>query len=104
MMKKVFLILIILCFGIADAQKNDFFIFKESKVYSLFNFMETAAKKQGTSSNYRQYIDSKLSRDKDFQKLANEFKSLDFNEGIVRQDYPKGRNLPDIIDCTVIKV
>lgn len=92
MMKKVFLILIIFCFGIADAQKNDFFIFKESEVYSLFNFMETAAKKQGTSSNYRQYIDSKLSGDKDFQKLANKFKSLDFNEGIVRQDYPKGRN------------
>lgn len=91
-MKKVFLILIIFCFGIADAQKNDFFIFKESEVYSLFNFIETAAKKQGTSSNYMQYIDSKLSGDKDFQKLANEFKSLDFNEGIVRQDYPKGRN------------
>lgn len=92
MMKKVFLILIIFCFGIADAQKNDFFIFKESEVYSLFNFMETAAKKQGTSSNYMQYMDSKLSGDKDFQKLANDFKSLDFNEGIVRQDYPKGRN------------
>lgn len=54
--------------------------------------METAAKKQGTSSNYRKYIESKLSDDKDFQKLANDFKSLNFNEGIVRQDYPQGRN------------
>ncbi|MCI3936792.1 hypothetical protein MQX03_06250 [Chryseobacterium aahli] len=92
MIKKAFLILIICCFSIANAQKSDFFIFKESEVYSLFNFMETAAKKQGTSSNYRQYIESKLSNDKDFQKLINDFKSLDFNEGIVRQDYPKGRN------------
>lgn len=91
-MKKVFLILIIFCFSIANAQKNDFFIFKESEVYSLFNFMETASKKQGTSSTYKKYIESKLSGDKDFQKLANDFKSLDFNEGIVRQDYPQGRN------------
>lgn len=92
MIKKVCLILIIFCFSIANAQKSDFFIFKESEIYSLFNFMETAAKKQGTSSNYRKYIESKLSDDKDFQKLANDFKSLNFNEGIVRQDYPQGRN------------
>jgi len=91
-MKRFSLFLIILCFGVTKAQSNDFFVFKESEVYSLFNFMETAAKKQGTSSNYRQYIESKLSGDQEFQKLANDFKSIDFNEGILRQDYPKGRN------------
>ena len=92
MMKKHFFLLIFFCFSFANAQKRDFFIFKESEVYSLFNFMETAAKKHSTSSNYRNYIESKLSDNQDFQKLINDFKTLDFNEGIVREDYPKGRN------------
>lgn len=53
--------------------------------------METAARMQGTSSTYKKYIDGKLSGNKDFQKLVGDFKSIDFNESITRQDYPKGR-------------
>ncbi|WP_131368505.1 hypothetical protein [Chryseobacterium soli] len=90
-MKKLFLLIMIYCFGAVYGQRSDFFIFKESEVYSLFNFMETAAKMPGTSSTYRKYIDGKLSGDKDFQKLVGDFKSMDFNESITRQDYPKGR-------------
>jgi len=90
-MKKLFLLIMIYCFGVVYGQHRDFFIFKESEVYSLFNFMETAARMQGTSSTYKKYIDGKLSGNKDFQKLVGDFKSIDFNESITRQDYPKGR-------------
>lgn len=91
-MKKFVLLILIYCFGSVYGQNNDFFIFKESEVYSLFNFMETASKMQGTSSTYRKFINEKLSGDKDFQELINDFRSIDFNEGIKRQDYPKGRS------------
>lgn len=91
-MKRLFLLMIIFFFGSVSGQRSEFFIFKESEVYSLFNFMETAAKMPGTSSTYRKFIDEKLSGNKDFQKLVQDFKSIDYNEGIRRQDYPAGRN------------
>lgn len=87
-----FLLVFILCFCInINSQQKDFFVTKESEVYSLFNFMQTAARMPSTSSTFRAYIDAKLSKDQDFQKLVKEFKSIDFNIGIVREDYPEGR-------------
>ncbi|SHK64841.1 hypothetical protein [Chryseobacterium polytrichastri] len=91
-MKRLFLIIIIFFFGSVSGQRKEFFIFKESEVYSLFNFMETAAKMPGTSSTYRKFITEKLADNKDFQKLVQDFKSIDYNESISRQDYPAGRN------------
>lgn len=91
-MRKIILFFIVLCFAeTITAQEKNFFIVKESEVYSLFNFMQTASKMQGTSSTYQKYIDSKLGSDQDFKKLIQDFKSIDYNVGIVRQDYPQSR-------------
>ncbi|KFC21737.1 hypothetical protein [Chryseobacterium sp. FH1] len=91
-MKKIILFFIVLCFAeTISGQEKNFFIIQESEVYSLFNFMQTASKKQGTSSTYQKYIDSKLGSNEDFKKLIKDFKSIDYNVGIVRQDYPQTR-------------
>ncbi|MCY0979355.1 hypothetical protein PGH12_08340 [Chryseobacterium wangxinyae] len=91
-MSRLFVIICVCCFGFANAQKRDFFIFEENEVYSLFNFMETAAKMPGTSSTYQEFIDGKLSGDTDFKKAVQDFRSVNFNEGITRHDYPRGRS------------
>ncbi|MNK71447.1 hypothetical protein D3C87_908980 [compost metagenome] len=91
-MRKLILFFIVLCFTeTISGQEKNFFLIKESEVYSLFNFMQTASKMQGTSSTYQKYIDSKLGSDQDFKKLVKDFKSIDYNVGIVRQDYPQSR-------------
>ncbi len=90
-MKKTIILFLVFLSQISFGQNVQSFIFNESEVYGVLNFMQTASGMQGTSSTYREFIDKNLSKDKNFQQFVNDFKKINFNERIKRQDYPKSR-------------
>ncbi|UPT72148.1 MAG: hypothetical protein M0D53_07790 [Flavobacterium sp. JAD_PAG50586_2] len=89
-MKHKILILFFLFSGILQAQ--EFFTYKLSKPYCIFNFMNTATNRPGTSSTLRKYIETKTANDTDFKKLCDEFTAINLHYNIERDGFPESRN------------
>ena len=88
-MKKIITLLLILISNFAFSQ--DFFVYKISKPYCIFNFMETATNGNGTSSHFKKYIDDKTQNNLNFKNLCEEYKKINLSYNYKRYEFPDER-------------
>jgi hypothetical protein len=88
-MKKIITLLLILVSNFAFSQ--DFFVYKISKPYCVFNFMETATNGNGTSSYFRKIIEDKTKNNIEFKKLCEEYKKINLSYNFKRFEFPNER-------------
>ena len=88
-MKKIITLLLILVSNFAFSQ--DFFVYKISKPYCIFNFMETATNGNGTSSYFKKYIEDKTQNNLNFKNLCEEYKKINLSYNYKRYEFPDER-------------
>jgi hypothetical protein len=88
-MKKIIAFLFILISTFAFSQ--DFFVYKISKPYCIFNFMETATNGNGTSSYFKKYIEDKTKNNLNFKNLCEEYKKINLSYNYKRFEFPDER-------------
>ena len=88
-MKKIIAFLFILISNLTFSQ--DFFVYKISKPYCVFNFMETATNGNGTSPYFRKIIEDKTKNNIEFKKLCEEYKKINLSYNFKRFEYPNER-------------
>jgi hypothetical protein len=88
-MKKIIIFLFILISNFAFSQ--DFFIYKISKPYCIFNFIETATNGNGTSSYFKKYIVDKTQNNLNFKNLCEEYKKINLSYNYKRFEFPDER-------------
>lgn len=91
MLKPILFSLIVFLAGMIQAQEFNQFYFKISKPYCVFNFLETAVNKPGTSSTLRDYINEENKGNRTFGKLCERFKSLDLDHQYNWEQLPVSR-------------
>ncbi|NHM06222.1 hypothetical protein G4D82_03235 [Flavobacterium sp. CYK-4] len=88
-MKKTLLSLLILTASLAFGQ--DFFSYKISKPYCVFNFMETATGGNGTSAYFRKFIEEKTQNNPKFKNLCKEYIKINLSYHFKRYEFPDER-------------
>jgi len=88
-MKKTIALLFILISTFAFSQ--DFFVYKISKPYCVFNFMETATNGNGTSAYFKKYIDDKTQDNLNFKSLCENYKKINLRYNFKRFEFPDER-------------
>ena len=88
-MKKTCTLLLLLLSTLAFSQ--DFFVYKISKPYCLFNFMETATNGNGTSAYFKKYIDEQTQNNLQFKNLCEAYKKINLSYSYKRFEYPDER-------------
>jgi len=88
-MKKITILLFILMSTSTFGQ--DFFVYKISKPYCIFNFMETATNGNGTSSYFKKYIEDKTQNNPNFKNLCEEYKKINLSYSYKRSEFPDER-------------
>ncbi|MCC6702453.1 MAG: hypothetical protein IT221_13070 [Fluviicola sp.] len=91
MLKSILFSLIVFLTGMIQAQEFHQFYFKISKPYCVFNYLETAVNKPGTSSTLRDYITEVNEGNVDFWALCESFKSLNLDHQYNWEQLPVSR-------------
>lgn len=102
-MKKLIapVLFILLCQYASARQMADF---KVSKVYCLLNFMETATNSRGTSATLRKHIEEQIPADPEFERLKDEFRDLQLDYPISRQEFPGNRRAINASIADLVKI
>lgn len=91
-MKNIFVALfLVFAIGSTPAQTHTLLKFKISRPYCIFNFLESSIGAVGTSDALKQYIETNTKGDTTFQKLIEEYKSLNIEIVFQRQGFPETR-------------
>ncbi len=88
-MKKITTFLFVLIANFVFSQ--EFFVYKISKPYCVFNFMETATDGNGTSSFLKKYIEDKTQDHLHFKKLCEAYKEINLSYNFRRFEFPDER-------------
>ena len=88
-MKKIIFCLLLLLSNTIFSQ--DFFIYKISKPYCIWNFMETATNGHATSSTLKKFIEDKTKDNLEFQKLCEDYKKIKLDYSFKRSEFPNER-------------
>ncbi len=77
--------------GVTFSQAPSTFIYKISKPYCVFNFMQTAVYHHSTSSTLRDTIERRTNGNAAFNQLCNDFASIRYDYGYKRDEFPEKR-------------
>ena len=104
-MKKIIFCLLLLLSNTIFSQ--DFFIYKISKPYCIWNFMETATNGHATSSTLKKFIEDKTKNNLEFQKLCEDYKRIKLDYSFKRSEFPNERkpyrSTIDLISINAVK-
>lgn len=84
---------LVLFFLIAiNSFSQNFFKYKISKPYCVFNFIETSIGSHGTSTTLEKFILENTKKDIEFKELCEEYKKINLYNQYKFEGFPEDRN------------
>lgn len=95
-----------MCLLLVSAFSQNTFIYKISKPYCVYNFLQTATYQHFTSSTFQNFIDQKTKGNTEFNNLCNEFASIRVDYDYKRDEFPnkrrQNRSTADLVNVALV--